>query len=86
MIPNNNMPWSAPTSPNRTCINSSFPSAGSPFGYLQCYDLSDWNTGLGPQPDGTRGIDLFIGDPDMDPNAATAGPSFVTSLMICSRI
>ncbi len=40
-------------------------SAGSPFGYLQCYDLSDWNTGLGPQPDGTRGIDLFIGDPDM---------------------
>jgi aminoglycoside 6'-N-acetyltransferase len=42
-----------------------FSAAGSPFGYLQCYDLSDWNTGLGPQPPGTRGIDLFIGDPNM---------------------
>ena len=39
--------------------------AGSPFGYLQSYDLTDWNTGLGPQPQGTRGIDLFIGDPSM---------------------
>jgi aminoglycoside 6'-N-acetyltransferase len=38
---------------------------GDPFGYLQCYDLTAWNAGLGPQPPGTRGIDLFIGKPDM---------------------
>jgi aminoglycoside 6'-N-acetyltransferase len=36
-----------------------------PFGYLQCYALAAWNTGLGPQPPGTRGIDLFIGQADM---------------------
>ena len=36
-----------------------------PFAYLQCYDLSAWNIGFGPQPDGTRGIDQFIGEPDM---------------------
>ncbi|MGJ5177997.1 GNAT family N-acetyltransferase [Bradyrhizobium oligotrophicum] len=29
-------------------------------GYLQCYTLTAWNAGFGPQPDGTRGIDLFI--------------------------
>jgi aminoglycoside 6'-N-acetyltransferase len=38
---------------------------GRPFGYLQCYDLTEWKTGFGPQPSGTRGIDLFIGAPDM---------------------
>ena len=38
---------------------------GDPFGYLQCYHLTAWNTGLGPQPLGTRGIDLFISKPDM---------------------
>jgi aminoglycoside 6'-N-acetyltransferase len=38
-----------------------FSAAGSPFGYLQCYDLTEWNTGFGPQPPSTRGIDLFIG-------------------------
>ena len=42
-----------------------FSAAGSPFGYLQCYDLTEWNTGFGPQPQGTRGIDLFIGELDM---------------------
>jgi aminoglycoside 6'-N-acetyltransferase len=36
-----------------------------PFAYLQCYRLSDWNNGFGPQPDGTRGIDQFIGEADM---------------------
>jgi aminoglycoside 6'-N-acetyltransferase len=36
-----------------------------PFAYLQCYNLSDWNTGFGPQPQGTRGIDQFIGEADM---------------------
>ena len=35
------------------------------FGYLQCYRLTAWNTGLGPQPEGTRGIDQFIGESDM---------------------
>jgi len=38
---------------------------GHPFGYLQCYDLTAWNSGFGAQPQGTRGIDLFIGEPDM---------------------
>src|SRR3984893_2140523 len=36
-----------------------------PFAYLQCYTLSDWNTGFGPQPAGTRGLDQFIGEADM---------------------
>ena len=36
-----------------------------PFAYLQCYRLSDWNTGFGEQPDGTRGLDQFIGEADM---------------------
>lgn len=36
-----------------------------PFGYLQCYRMTAWNTGFGPQPEGTRGIDQFIGEKDM---------------------
>ena len=36
-----------------------------PFGYIQCYALSTWNQGFGPQPAATRGIDLFIGEPEM---------------------
>lgn len=36
-----------------------------PFGYIQCYALSAWNQNFGAQPAGTRGIDQFIGDPDM---------------------
>jgi aminoglycoside 6'-N-acetyltransferase len=36
-----------------------------PFAYLQCYDLTAWNSGFGAQPLGTRGIDQFIGEPDM---------------------
>ena len=40
-------------------------SGGQPFAYLQCYELTAWNTGFGPQPEGTRGIDLFIGVPGM---------------------
>ena len=40
-------------------------TAGTPLGYLQCYRLTEWNTGFGPQPEGARGIDLFIGAPDM---------------------
>jgi aminoglycoside 6'-N-acetyltransferase len=36
-----------------------------PFAYLQCYDLAAWNSGFGPQPQGARGIDQFIGELDM---------------------
>jgi aminoglycoside 6'-N-acetyltransferase len=37
-----------------------------PFGYLQCYDPQVWpDNGLGEHPVGTRGIDQFIGEPDM---------------------
>jgi aminoglycoside 6'-N-acetyltransferase len=36
-----------------------------PFGYLQSYDLTAWNSGFGAQPLGTRGIDQFIGEPGM---------------------
>jgi aminoglycoside 6'-N-acetyltransferase len=38
---------------------------GREFTYLQCYNLSAWNSGFGPQPDGTRGLDQFIGEADM---------------------
>jgi aminoglycoside 6'-N-acetyltransferase len=38
----------------------------APFAYLQCYDPAAWpDNGFGPQPRGTRGIDQFIGEPDM---------------------
>jgi aminoglycoside 6'-N-acetyltransferase len=36
-----------------------------PLGYLQCYRMSEWDAGFGPQPDGTRGIDQFIAEPDL---------------------
>ncbi len=37
-----------------------------PFAYLQCYDPTAWpNNGLGAQPNGTRGMDQFIGEADM---------------------
>ena len=35
------------------------------FAYLQCYNLSAWNTGFGPQPEGARGLDQFIGEASM---------------------
>jgi len=38
---------------------------GHPFAYIQCYALSTWNQGFGPQSRRTRGIDQFIGDPEM---------------------
>jgi aminoglycoside 6'-N-acetyltransferase len=38
---------------------------GQPFAYLQCYELTAWNSGFGAQPAGARGIDLFIGEADM---------------------
>jgi aminoglycoside 6'-N-acetyltransferase len=36
---------------------------GDDFAYIQCYDLTAWNSGFGVQPQGTRGIDQFIGEP-----------------------
>jgi aminoglycoside 6'-N-acetyltransferase len=36
-----------------------------PLGYIQCYALSSWNQGFGPQPRAARGIDQFIGEPDL---------------------
>ena len=39
---------------------------GRPFAYLQYYDQTAWpDNGLGIHPPGTRGIDQFIGEPDM---------------------
>jgi aminoglycoside 6'-N-acetyltransferase len=38
---------------------------GHPFGYIQSYALSTWNQSFGTQPPATRGIDQFIGEPDM---------------------
>ena len=38
---------------------------GRAFAYLQCYNLGTWDTGFGQQPDGTRGLDQFIGEADM---------------------
>jgi aminoglycoside 6'-N-acetyltransferase len=35
------------------------------FGYIQCCALSTWNQGFGSQPPATRGIDQFIGEPEM---------------------
>jgi aminoglycoside 6'-N-acetyltransferase len=41
-------------------------SSDRPFAYLQCYDPRAWPAnGLGLHPAGTRGIDQFIGEPDM---------------------
>lgn len=40
-------------------------TGGNDFGYIQCYDLTVWNSGFGEHPRGTRGIDQFIGEPDM---------------------
>ena len=37
-----------------------------PFAYLQCYDPAAWpEGGLGAHPQGTRGIDQFIGEAGM---------------------
>ena len=37
-----------------------------PFAYIQRYDPMVWpDNGLGQHPGGTRGIDQFIGEPDM---------------------
>ena len=38
---------------------------GKPIAYMQCYRLTVWNDGFGAQPEGTRGIDQSIGDPEL---------------------
>ena len=38
---------------------------GREFAYLQSYDLSAWDCGFGLQPNGTRGLDQFIGEKNM---------------------
>jgi aminoglycoside 6'-N-acetyltransferase len=38
---------------------------GREFAYLQCYNISAWDSGFGPQPDGTRGLDQLIGEAGM---------------------
>ncbi len=52
-------------------------AGGAPFAYLQCYDLTAWNSGFGVQPPGTRGIDLFIGELDMIGHGSALISSFV---------
>lgn len=37
----------------------------APIAYMQCYRLTVWNDGFGPQPEGTRGIDQSIGEPEL---------------------
>lgn len=46
-----------------------------PFAYLQCYNIGAWHTGFGPQPQGTRGLDQFIGEADMLDRGH--GPAFI---------
>jgi aminoglycoside 6'-N-acetyltransferase len=37
-----------------------------PFAYVQCYDPAEWpDHGFGTLPNGTRGIDQFIGEPEL---------------------
>ena len=54
-----------------------------PFGYIQCYALSSWNQGFGSHPSGTRGIDQFIGEPEMIGRGHGSGfiRQFVDSLL-----
>ena len=57
---------------------------GRPFAYLQCYLQSAWpENGLGAHPPGTRGIDQFLGEPDMVGRGHGAGftRTFVDGLL-----
>ena len=54
---------------------------GRPFAYLQCYDQTAWpDNGLGIHPSGTRGIDQFIGEPDM--TGRGHGSSFIRAFIV----
>ena|SRR5579872_4397554 len=54
-------------------------AGGEPFGYIQCYDITAWNSGFGRQPAGTRGIDVFIGEPIMV--ASGHGSAFIRTFV-----
>ena len=54
-------------------------AGGSDFAYIQCYDLTAWNSGFGVHPAGTRGIDQFIGEPDMIDRGH--GPAFIRAFI-----
>ena len=56
-------------------------TGGRTFAYLQCYDLTAWNSGFGVQPEGTRGIDLFIGEPSMLGHGSAFISRFVRDLL-----
>jgi aminoglycoside 6'-N-acetyltransferase len=64
-IRRNNIPWVSGDLDEPAMDQYIVSIAGNSFGYLQCYDLTAWNSGFGQQQPGTRGIDLFIGEPDM---------------------
>ena len=52
-----------------------------PFAYLQCYDPDAWaNHGFGALPRGARGIDQFIGEPDM--TGRGHGSSFIRAFLV----
>jgi len=53
------------------------------FGYIQCYALSSWNQDFGSHPSRTRGIDQFIGEPEMIGRGHGSGfiRQFVDSLL-----
>jgi aminoglycoside 6'-N-acetyltransferase len=54
---------------------------GRPFAYLQCYDQRAWpDNGLGIHPPGTRGIDQFIGEPDM--TGRGHGSAFIRAFIV----
>ena len=54
---------------------------GRPFAYLQCYDQTAWpDNGLGIHPLGTRGIDQFIGEPDM--TGRGHGSAFIRAFIV----
>jgi aminoglycoside 6'-N-acetyltransferase len=54
-------------------------SGGRDFAYIQSYRMTEWNTGFGRQPDGSRGIDQMIGEPDMV--ARGHGSAFIRSFI-----
>lgn len=54
----------------------------TPFAYLQCYDPAAWpNNGFGAQPDGTRGIDQFVGEANMVGRGH--GSAFIRAFIEC---
>ncbi len=54
---------------------------GRPFAYPQCYDQTAWpDNRLGIHPSGTRGIDQFIGEPDM--TGRGHGSSFIRAFIV----